>query len=144
MEVQIIDSDWNVPSSTLIDTVQTLVDPEQNSGNGLGMAPIGHVVTVTGVTEFTIDVTLVDAEYDTGYSFSTLKTVIEEAIDTFFQNLRKDWAASEYLTVYRSQLTSTLLAIEGIVDIGGLELNEQEENVVLTAGQVPKRGDVDG
>lgn len=144
VEVQIIDSDWNVPSSTLIDTVQTLVDPEQNSGNGLGIAPIGHVVTVTGVTEFTIDVTLVDAEYDTGYSFSTLKTVIEEAIDTFFQNLRKDWAASEYLTVYRSQLTSTLLAIEGIVDIGGLELNEQEENVVLTAGQVPKRGDVDG
>lgn len=144
VEVMIINSDWGVPSQTLINNVQNLIDPEGHSGNGVGIAPIGHVVTVTGVTESTIDVTLIDVEYDTGYSFAILKTVIEEAIDTFFTNLAKSWASSDEIVVRISQLTSTLLTIEGIVDIPSMELNGEADNITLTAGQIPKRGEVVG
>lgn len=144
VEVMIIDANWGVPSDTLIDTVQELVDPEGHSGNGTGIAPISHVVTVTGVTEVTIDVTLIDVEYDTGYSFAILKTAIEEGIDAFFTNLAKDWASSEEIVVRISQLTSALLTVEGIVDIPSMELNGEADNVTLTEGQIPKRGDVVG
>ncbi len=45
----ILDSNYNKPSLTLINEVQTAVDPVQNQGKGYGIAPIGHVVTVVGV-----------------------------------------------------------------------------------------------
>ena len=144
VEIMIIDSNYEVPSQTLIDTVQELVDPEGHSGDGVGIASIGHVVTVTGVEEFTIDVTLIDVEYDTGYSFATLKTVIEESIDAFFSDLAKNWASSEEVVVRISQLTSELLTIDGIVDIPSMELNGEAENITLTEGQIPKRGEVVG
>ena len=47
-----------VPTDTLIDDVQTAVDPTENAGEGLGLAPIGHVVQVTGVTPEPVNVTL--------------------------------------------------------------------------------------
>ena len=34
INIHIIDSDYNVPSETLVDQVQTAVDPEQNRWNG--------------------------------------------------------------------------------------------------------------
>jgi len=144
VEIIIINSDWSVPSQVMIGTVQNLVDPPEQAGNGVGIAPMGHVVTVTGVTEFTIDVTLIDVEYDTGYSFNTLKTVIEESIDAFFTDLAKGWASSDEIVVRISQLTSALLNIEGIVDIPSMELNGEADNVTLTEGQIPKRGEVVG
>ena len=37
--------------------MQTAIDPVQNQGQGLGIAPIGHVVTVQGVTETAVNIT---------------------------------------------------------------------------------------
>src|SRR5690606_29153179 len=56
VKLVIIDSDYNKPSSVLVDEVQTAIDPEQNQGLGYGLAPIGHTVTVVGVDEVTIDI----------------------------------------------------------------------------------------
>ncbi|WP_332072297.1 baseplate J/gp47 family protein [Paenibacillus sp. GYB004] len=52
----IIAADWNEPSTQLVSDVQTAVDPTVNSGQGLGTAPIGHQVTITGVQGVTINV----------------------------------------------------------------------------------------
>ena len=56
VKIVFINSDWGVPSDELVDSVQTAVDPVQNQGVGDGIAPIGHVVTVEGVTGTTIHV----------------------------------------------------------------------------------------
>ena len=40
----------------MIEKVQTLIDPVQNQGEGRGIAPIGHVVTVEGVKEISITI----------------------------------------------------------------------------------------
>ena len=45
VKLVIINSEFNVPSAELVGQVQTAVDPVQNSGRGVGIAPIGHVVT---------------------------------------------------------------------------------------------------
>src|SRR5690606_6581823 len=52
----IIASDWSVPSSSLVNEVQTKIDPTLNSGQGIGAAPIGHVVTIAGVTNHTVNI----------------------------------------------------------------------------------------
>ena len=63
----IIDSTFGVPSATLINTVQTAIDPTQNAGEGLGTAPIGHVVKVAGVTAQTVNLSFT-LTYASGYS----------------------------------------------------------------------------
>ena len=56
VKIVFVNSDWGIPSSDLVNSVQTAVDPVQNQGVGDGIAPIGHVVTVEGVTGTTINV----------------------------------------------------------------------------------------
>ena len=49
VKLVILNSSFSKPSSELISYVQTAIDPVTNQGEGLGLAPIGHVVTVVGV-----------------------------------------------------------------------------------------------
>ena len=41
-------SEFKPPTEEFIQQVQTKIDPTQNNGEGLGIAPIGHIVTVEG------------------------------------------------------------------------------------------------
>ncbi|MFR8334425.1 MAG: hypothetical protein ACLU9S_20445 [Oscillospiraceae bacterium] len=45
----ILASDYRAPSATLIDEIQTAIDPVQNAGEGLGLPPSGTSSRVTGV-----------------------------------------------------------------------------------------------
>ena len=138
----IINSEFRKPSATLVQTVQEEIDPQDSTGEGDGTAPIGHVVNVIGVEEVPINVTLSAVEYETGYSFDTLKDAIETTIDTYLMDLRQQWANNENLVVRTSQLEAQLLLITGIVDIKSVLLNGQEGNIVLDSDSIPIRGDV--
>ena len=140
----IINSEFRKPSSTLIQTVQNVIDPQDSTGEGDGTAPIGHVVNVIGVEEIPINVTLLAVEYETGYSFDTLKDAIEATIDSYLLDLRQAWASNDNLIVRTSQLEAQLLLMTGIVDIQGILLNGQEGNIVLDSDSIPIRGDVIG
>ena len=133
------------PTETLIDTVQTAVDPTQNAGEGLGLAPIGHVVNVTGVTPESVNITL-NLTYATGWNWDAVKSYVESVIDEYFEELAGTWASSDYLTVRISQIESRILSgcAAMITDIGGTKINGKEENLVLDADSIPVRGDVNG
>ena len=140
----IINSEFRKPSATLVQTVQEEIDPTNTTGEGDGVAPIGHVVNVVGVEEIPVNVTLSDVEYETGYSFDTLKDAIETTIDNYFFDLRQAWASNDNLIVRTSQIEAQLLLITGIVDIKSVLLNGQEGNIVLDSDSIPIRGDVIG
>ena len=140
----IINSEFRKPSATLVQTVQEEIDPTNTTGEGDGVAPIGHVVNVIGVNEIPINVTLLSVEYETGYSFDTLKDAIETTIDNYFFDLRQAWASSDNLIVRTSQIEAQLLLMSGIVDIQGILLNGQEGNITLDGDSIPIRGDVIG
>lgn len=140
----IINSEFRKPSATLIQTVQEEIDPTETTGEGDGVAPIGHVVNVIGVNEIPINVTLLSVEYENGYSFDTLKDAIETTIDNYFFDLRQAWASSDNLIVRTSQIEAQLLLMSGIVDIQGVLLNGQEGNITLDSDSIPIRGDVIG
>lgn len=140
----IINSEFRKPSATLVQTVQEEIDPTNTTGEGDGVAPIGHVVNVVGVKEIPVNVTLSAVEYETGYSFDTLKDAIETTIDNYFFDLRQAWASSDNLIVRTSQIEAQLLLMSGIVDIQGVLLNGQEGNITLDNDSIPIRGDVIG
>lgn len=145
VEVVIVNSEYARPSQGLIDAAQEALDPEQNAGEGDGIAPVGHVVKVSGVSDFLISVDVSGIEYLSGYSFSNMKGIIEGVIDAYFLELRKAWDESEGIIVRARQIESRLLAFaNSISDISGILLNGQPENVVLGANEIPVRGDVIG
>lgn len=145
VEVVLINSAYESPSVTLVHLVQETLDPESDAGNGEGIAPIGHVVRVRGVSEYEIHVDVSGIEYREGYAFSNVKGMIEEAIDAYFLELRKAWALEPALVARTSQIESRLLGLkEYIVDVSGVRLNGLEENIRLDETAIPVRGDVVG
>lgn len=143
IRLYIINSDYKVPSDSLIQKVQTDIDPDSETGEGYGLAPIGHVVKVMGVKEFRISVEIM-AVYKNGHTFETVKESVKNTIDNYFSELSRDWSTEERLVVRKSQIESRLLAIDGIIDITEVKLNGAIDNVMLEEDAIPVRGDVSG
>lgn len=135
----ITDSNYKPPSATLVDNVQTAIDPTQNSGEGVGLASIDHEVTVEGVVGTTIGIST-NLTFASGWNLSECLTYIENAIDAYYNELNATWASEDNLIVRISQIESRLLALDGIVDITGTALNGEAANLSLASNAVALRG----
>lgn len=137
----IIDSTFNKPSTVLIDGVQTAIDPIENQGQGLGLAPIDHIVTVVGVDELVINIvsqiTLVS-----GYIWDDVKPYIISAVNEYFLDLKKTWENEDYLVVRISQIESSILHVTGVLDIQNTTLNGNLTNLILSDVEIPVLGTV--
>lgn len=143
VKLVLLASNNTAPSETLIDEVQTAVDPTENAGEGLGLAPIGHVVHVTGVEPVPVSITL-NLTYASGWNWEAIKSYVEAVIDDYFAELAGTWATSDHLTVRISQIESRILSecSNMVTDIGGTKINGQESNLALDPDSIPARGEV--
>lgn len=141
VKLVITNSENKKPSPTLVEQVQTAIDPVQNQGKGLGIAPIGHVVTVQGVTETAVNITT-KITYQDDWNWSAIEGYVNSAIDAYFSQLNANWADNENIVVRISQIESALLGVTGVLDITGTTLNGAEQNLVINADSIPKRGTV--
>lgn len=135
----ILNSDYGVASDTLIQTVQNAIDPAESAGEGYGLAPIGHVVSVKSAKEVTVTLKT-KITFDTGYSWSNLQNSIDTAVQDYLLELRKGWADTAYLVVRISQIETRLLSIKGIVDIENTKINGSTDNPTLGKYEVPVFG----
>lgn len=134
-------NDFGEVSDVLLDEVQSMLDPEENAGEGFGLAPIGHVVTVKSATPARINVTTT-LVFEEGYGWNNLKAPIENAVDAYLQGLREKWAQSSTTVVRISQIESRILGVQGVADIKDTKLNGNTENVILGAYEIPVTGGV--
>ncbi len=141
VKIVILSSEYTIPSQYLIDTVQTAVDPIQNHGEGLGIAPIGHIVTVVGAGQTLIDVAA-SITYQSGYGFESIKSALENTIDEYFQELNQSWENEQNIVVRVSRIESRILDLEGVVDVSDTTLNGQQKNVVVESDSVVVRGTI--
>ena len=141
VKLVITNSENKKPSPTLVEQVQTAIDPVQNQGQGLGIAPIGHVVTVQGVTETAVNITT-KITYQDDWNWSAIEGYVNSTIDAYFSQLNASWADNENIVVRISQIESALLGVTGVLDITGTTLNGAEQNLVIDADSIPKRGTV--
>lgn len=139
VKLTILNSDYSKASGTLIQTVQTAIDPEENAGEGYGLAPIGHVVKVDTAAEIKVNVNT-SIVFNTGYSWSNLQSSIENAISGYLLELRKEWADNDYLVVRISQIESRIMAIQGVIDIFDTKINGNAANLTLTPFEIPVFG----
>ena len=141
IKIVVITSTWQKPTTEFINSIQEQVNPLENQGEGIGLAPIGHKVVISSVNETEINIST-NLTYQGGYSFDDVKDYINTAIDEYFIELKKTWSDNDNLVVRISQIETRLLNIEGILDIADTKINGIAENLVLDADNIPKRGNV--
>ena len=142
VKLVIIDSTFMAPSEVLVDQVQTAVDPLQNAGEGVGIAPIGHVVRVEGVGEEIVDLSFA-LYYQRDWTWDDVAGYVTEAIEGYFKGLAESWAdQDEALVVRISQIESRLLSIPGILDVANTKINEEAANFTLELDYIPVLGNI--
>lgn len=135
----ILNSDFDVASDTLIQTVQQTIDPDEYGGEGYGIAPIGHVVKVESAKTQSV-VVKTNITFDVGYGWDNLQNSIDEIISDYLLELRKSWGDNPYLVVRIRQIETRLLDLKGIVDIDNTQLNGEPNNLILGEYEIPVFG----
>lgn len=143
VKLTIIASDFTAPSTELISKVQTAIDPEQNHGEGLGLAPIGHTVTVTGAKYADLTITA-NVTFAAGWNWDNGKSQLVSAANAYLDELCKAWADSETTVVRISQIETHLLTADCIVDIDGTTVNGSTKNIELAADEIPRLKTIGG
>ena len=137
----IIDSDHGVPTEELVDKVQTVIDPETNSGEGKGMAPIGHFVTIVAAYNTVINIDTV-LTYKSGYSWDSVKHNVFTAVDEYLASLNALWSTSDAVRVRIAQIESRILNVPGVLDIRDTMINGKEENLEVDKDSLVSRGKI--
>lgn len=139
VKVIITNNSYNAPTEDLLKIVQEKIDPVENSGEGVGIAPIGHFVTIEPVKTVEIDV---DTEIDLKptYQLEDIKPYMEEAIESYIQGLCKTWEDDNSITIRISHIESEILNILGVEDIKNTKINGKAENFILDKYSIPLRG----
>lgn len=132
----ILNSEFGLASDTLVRSVQEIIDPDENAGEGFGTAPMGHIVKVESAKARNV-VVKTNITFDVGYGWTNLQNAIDTAISDYLLELRKSWADSPYLVVRISQIETRLLGIKGIVDIDSTKINGISNNLTLGKYEIP-------
>lgn len=139
VKLSIIDTDYNSCSSEFCQTILEKFDPENSGGEtglGLGIAPIGHKVTVSTPLPRTINVsgkiTLLP-----GYKLEILMPDIKAALENYLLSLREAWENSDNennysVTVYLGRINFAILNVKGVSSAYELKLNETDTDIKLT------------
>ena len=135
-------SSFNVPSQTLIDQVQTEVDPEVNGGEGIGIAPIGHIVTCVGAEGVTVNITADFTYLDENYHLNACIENMQNAIDEHFLKLNRNWQDTTKITVRIADIISVLMGVEGVVDVQNVKLNGSDANLMVGEDSLVIRGTI--
>lgn len=133
--------DFGEAGDVLLNEVQSVLDPEEHAGEGYGLAPIGHVVTVKSAEPVEINVSTT-LTFEDGYGWNNLEALITGAVDDYLLELRSKWADSNDTVVRISQIESRILSVQGVADIKDTKLNGNAENVILGAYEIPVTGGV--
>ena len=133
----ILNGNYEVPDNSLINKVQKIIDPNSDQ-SGIGIAPIGHIVTVVGAESKDISISA-NFSLKPSIEKNIIKQKGNKIIDDYFKELAKEWDKEDSLIVRISQIESRLLDIEGVIDITNLKLNNSSSNISLTSKEIPKR-----
>lgn len=153
VKLSIVDPSYGPCSSEFVKSIQNQIDPENaqgETGTGLGIAPVGHKVTVVTPDEVTINVAAT-VTLQAGYTRGQVEQPIITALENYIQSLRQSWADANDLNVYAtdvfvSKASATIIGVPGVANVSGVTLNGNTADIFLTENgetqQLPKLGEV--
>ena len=148
----VLDSEYSPASEYLTDRLQEALDPTGDH-TGLGLAPIGHAVTVRAAAAETVDVAT-ELTFAEGHGWASTGPAIRAVLEEYMLELRRDWENQDALTMYGpadnpttvriSHIDSRILGVAGVLDVKGTRLNGRAANMETDTYAVPVLGDVGG
>ena len=140
VKLSVLDSQYNPISQNFKAVIKELVDPVANEQEGYGIAPIGHLVTVTtpDVAEVTItaNVTL------SGSTLGQVESLIVNNIEVYMLSLRRAWAGADNTIVFISNVSAQILQVEGVINVFDILINGKAEDLSLNSEEIPELGQV--
>ncbi len=139
----IISSGYSKISDEFAKQIKEEADPFNNSGEGVGFAPIGHKVFVESVLEVPVSVDI-SLEISDGGDFSYIYKNAVEKISEYFFKLSKDWANCEKTEVVAMKIGTEVFDINGVKNILNVSLDDGEAFLsrILNEDEIPVIGEV--
>ena len=137
--VSVVDNMLNPVSDEFANNLAQQLDPENaqgDKGSGLGLAPIGHCVTVSAPSLKIINISARIIP-QSGYSLSQLKETITANCTEYIENLANDWDKADdmnkyALIVYIAQINAAIISIRGVANVTEITVNGSSDDCVLT------------
>ena len=130
--LSIVSPTFDPISSEFARSLKEQIDPEEDTGQGVGFAPIGHFVTVTTPSKKAVDIALnlvTEVDVDDGEVAESVVDVIE----TIFEEERKKYAQNVRLAIYTSKIVQDIRnKVSGVIDVTDVTLNGLSQNIVYT------------
>lgn len=140
VKCSVIDASFNPITTDFINVIQNEIDPTPQ-GTGLGLAPIGHTVTVVTPDELTINIET-NILLMAGYTKAQVEQPIKDALEEYMLSLRRQWGIpndfnEHILGVYISRINAAILNVAGIANVTDTKINSLAEDLTLV--QTPER-----
>lgn len=130
VKLAIVATDNTIPSQEFIDNLQTLIDPIQNQGQGVGLAPIGHTVTVVAPDELDIDIEAT-ITIDEEYTIEQLQSAIESNIQKYITEVQNQFSEQDQLIIYTSRVIAAILGVNQVQNVSSLTINGQATDLII-------------
>lgn len=137
--IVIVDTTYKNASRELIKNVASILTPTED-GEGAGLAPIGHKVTVVGAEKQTVNVkTRITIERD----IDNITRDLTKAIEEYLHELRTGFGSDEATVVRISAIENKILGIKGVIDVSNTTINGVEKNLTIEDKSIPVIGEVE-
>ena len=125
------------PSTEFVDKIQEEIDPGA-TGNGYGIAPIGHEVTIAKAEAQSLAVSA-EVTFKHGHTAAMHQTEINEAVSVYFASLSESWGkledhdTSSKILVRLTGIEVAILSLEFVADVTNLKIDGTAANKTLSA-----------
>ena len=146
----ITDSEFKEPTSELISKVQEIIDPIPFHQKGVGIAPIGHYVTVVGAKLKKINITC-EILKSRDSNLEEIKREVKSNIEEYFKGQREKWGTYEKVDsniyvendIRLAKITSIVLNVDDVIDYETIKFTDTDKKIFeLSEDELPVLGDV--
>lgn len=139
VKIVITTSENTEPSEELVETVKEALDPSDREGEGVGLSPIGHIVTVAAAESASFDVS---CTLKTDGTNDSLEEDVSETLSEYAEELNGEWEDEDSITVYISGIIARLVSVDSVIDAYDVCIDGSEENLELSDDCIAVLGEV--
>ena len=130
VKLAIVAENNTIPSQAFINIIQELIDPVGNQGNGVGLAPIGHTVSVVAPTAQNINISA-ELTIEEGYTISQLTPIITANIQNYITSVQNQFSDYNTLTIYISRIAAAILEVPQVTNVSVVTINSSASDYVI-------------
>lgn len=134
VKLRFLNAEYGIPSQAEVSEVQNAFDPSPQ-GTGVGIAPIGHTVTVVPATAVDMEI-VATVTIGSGHTWQDLYEDIKDQCEAYLLSLRKEWQDAA-VTVSPGVLA--YLVKQNVSDIAtfSCSINGHDADFVLESDEAP-------